>query len=102
MSANPHANGGLLLWDLCVCRIFVDYAVKVTKRARSWPSPPALMGNSLRDTMKLNMEGRNFRLLFSPDEKQPEPLARRLEVTNRTWMADVIPRRPPGRRMVGR
>jgi phosphoketolase len=33
-----------------------------------------VMGRFLRDVMKLNLQSKNFRL-FSPDEKQFEPLA---------------------------
>ena len=40
MSANPHANGGLLLRDLRLPD-FRDYAVKVTTPGAIRPSPPA-------------------------------------------------------------
>ena len=81
MSANPHANGGLLLRDLRLPD-FRDYAVKVTHPAPLRPSPPAIMGKFLRDTMKLNMDSRNFRL-FSPDENNSNRWQDVLEVTNR-------------------
>ena len=42
------------------------------------------------DTMKLNMESRNFRL-FSPDENNSNRWQDVLEVTNRAWMADRYP-----------
>lgn len=89
MSANPHANGGLLLRDLCLPD-FRDYAVKVTKPGAIVAESTRLMGKFLRDTMKLNMEGRNFRL-FSPDENNSNRWQDVLEVTNRTWMADRYP-----------
>ena len=89
MSANPHANGGLLLRDLCLPD-FRDYAVKVTKPGAIVAESTRLMGKFLRDTMKLNMEGRNFRL-FSPDENNSNRWQDVLEVTNRTWTADRYP-----------
>ena len=89
MSANPHANGGLLLKDLRLPD-FRDYAVKVTKPGAVDVESTRLMGTFLRDTMKLNMESRNFRL-FSPDENNSNRWQDVLEVTNRAWMADRYP-----------
>ena len=89
MSANPHANGGLLLRDLRLPD-FRDYAVKVTKPGAMDVESTRLMGTFLRDTMKLNMESRNFRL-FSPDENNSNRWQDVLEVTNRAWMADRYP-----------
>ena len=86
MSANPHASGGLLLRDLRLPD-FRDYAVKVTKPGAIDVESTRLMGAFLRDTMKLNMESRNFRL-FSPDENNSNRWQDVLEVTDRTWMAD--------------
>ena len=89
MSANPHANGGLLLRDLRLPD-FRDYAVKVTKPGAIDAESTRLMGTFLRDTMKLNMESRNFRL-FSPDENNSNRWQDVLEVTDRAWMADRRP-----------
>ena len=89
MSANPHANGGLHLRDLCLPD-FRDYAVKVTKPGALDVESTRLMGTFLRDTMKLNMASRNFRL-FSPDENNSNRWQDVLEVTNRAWMADRYP-----------
>ena len=89
MSANPHANGGLLLRDLRLPD-FRDYAVKVTKPGAIDVESTRLMGIFLRDTMTLNMESRNFRL-FSPDENNSNRWQNVLEVTNRAWMADRYP-----------
>lgn len=55
MSANPHSNGGLLLKDLRLPN-FREYAVKVTKPGSGDVESTRLMGQFLRDTMKLNME----------------------------------------------
>jgi xylulose-5-phosphate/fructose-6-phosphate phosphoketolase len=89
MSANPHANGGLLLRDLRLPD-FRDYAVKVAKPGAMDVESTRLMGTFLRDTMKLNMESQNFRL-FSPDENNSNRWQDLLEVTNRAWMADRYP-----------
>src|SRR6476661_6897375 len=89
MSDNPHANGGLLLRDLRLPD-FRDYAVKVTKPGAISAESTRLMGQFLRDTMKLNMESRNFRL-FSPDENNSNRWQDVLEVTNRAWMAESFP-----------
>ena len=89
MSDNPHANGGLLLKDLRLPD-FRDYAVKVTTPGAISAESTRLMGKFLRDTMKLNMESRNFRL-FSPDENNSNRWQDVMEVTNRAWMADRYP-----------
>ena len=89
MSANPHANGGLLLRDLRLPD-FRDYAVKVTKPGAILAESTRLMGMFRRDTMKLNMQSRNFRL-FSPDENNSNRWQDVMEVTNRAWMADRFP-----------
>ena len=54
------------------------------------PKSTRFMGTFLRDTMKLNMESRNFRL-FSPDENNSNRWQDVLEVTDRAWMADRYP-----------
>jgi xylulose-5-phosphate/fructose-6-phosphate phosphoketolase len=89
MSANPHANGGLLLIDLNLPD-YRDYAVKVTKPGAVMAESTRVMGKFLRDTMKLNMKNRNFRL-FSPDENNSNRWQDVLEVTNRAWMAEIYP-----------
>ena len=66
MSANPHANGGLLLRDLKMPD-FRPYAVKVPSPGATMAESAREMGKFLRDIMKLNLDAKNFRL-FSPDE----------------------------------
>ncbi len=89
MSANPHANGGLLLRDLYLPD-FRDYAVEVPAPGAASAEATRIMGKFLRDVMKLNMESRNFRL-FSPDENNSNRWQDVLEVTNRDWLADTYP-----------
>ena len=55
MSANPHANGGLLLRDLRLPD-FRDYAVEVPSPGAATAEATRVMGQFLRDVMKLNLE----------------------------------------------
>ncbi|MFA6358533.1 MAG: phosphoketolase family protein [Candidatus Omnitrophota bacterium] len=89
MSDNPHANGGLLLSDLKLPD-FRTYAVKVDKPGIIESEPTRVMGYFLRDVMKINQKTKNFRL-FAPDELTSNRLGALLDVTNRTWMAKIIP-----------
>jgi xylulose-5-phosphate/fructose-6-phosphate phosphoketolase len=49
-----------------------------------------VLGDFLRDTMKLNLDSKNFRV-FAPDEAASNRLAALFEVTKRTWEAETIP-----------
>jgi xylulose-5-phosphate/fructose-6-phosphate phosphoketolase len=89
MSANPHANGGLLLKDLRLPD-FRAYAVPVPSPGAVSAESTRVMGKFLRDTMQLNLESKNFRL-FSPDENNSNRWQDALEVTNRAWVADTYP-----------
>jgi xylulose-5-phosphate/fructose-6-phosphate phosphoketolase len=86
MSANAHANGGLLLRGLRLPD-FRKYAVDVKKPGASSAEATRVMGKFLRDVMKQNLASRNFRL-FSPDENNSNRWQDVLEVTNRAWMAE--------------
>jgi len=86
MSANPHANGGLLLRDLRMPD-FRNYAIDVKKPGDTEAEATRVMGKFLRDVMKLNLGSKNFRL-FSPDENNSNRWQDVLDVTNRVWMAE--------------
>ena len=86
MSANPHANGGLLLRELRLPD-FRTYAVAFANPGETVAEATRVMGGYLRDVMKLNLPSRNFRV-FSPDENNSNRWQDVLEVTNRAWMAD--------------
>jgi xylulose-5-phosphate/fructose-6-phosphate phosphoketolase len=88
MSANPHANGGLLLHDLKLPD-FRDYAVEVTQPGATTAEATRVLGGFLRDVMKLNDSYHNFRL-FGPDETASNRLDAVLEVTGRAWDAQTI------------
>ena len=89
MSANPHANGGLLLKDLRLPD-FRAYAVPVPSPGAVSAESTRVMGRFLRDVMQMNLESKNFRL-FSPDENNSNRWQDALEVTNRAWVADTYP-----------
>jgi xylulose-5-phosphate/fructose-6-phosphate phosphoketolase len=89
MGANPHANGGILLKELKMPD-FRDYAVNVPKPGVAVAEAMRVMGQFLRDGMKLNMGQRNFRV-FGPDETASNRLTPLIEVTERTWVADIMP-----------
>lgn len=87
MSANLHANGGLLQRQLRMPD-FRDYAVKVDKpgHARAMNTRP--LGQMLRDVMKKNIN--NFRV-FGPDENSSNKLDAVYEVSKKLWLADYLP-----------
>ena len=85
MGANPHANGGILLRDL-IMPDFRDYAVQVPTPGSVQAADTHVLGEFLRDVVKLNKEARNFRI-FGPDETLSNRLNAVFEVTNRQWEA---------------
>jgi len=89
MGANPHANGGQLLKDLTLPD-FTSYAVDVPKPGTVVAEATRVVGDLLRDVMKLNAEARNFRVV-GPDETASNRLGALFEVTDRTWMARILP-----------
>jgi xylulose-5-phosphate/fructose-6-phosphate phosphoketolase len=89
MGANPHANGGLLLKDLKMPD-FRNYALDVIGPGSISGEATRLMGQFLRDVMKLNMDTRNFRVM-GPDETNSNRLGALFEVTDRAWMAQTLP-----------
>lgn len=87
MSANPHANGGVLLRDLRMPD-FRDYAVPVESPGTGAVESTRVLGTFLRDVMRRNMT--NFRVL-APDENNSNRLGAILEATQRTWEARMQP-----------
>ncbi len=87
MSANPHANGGLLLHDLRLPD-FRDYAVKVPKPGGVQGEATRVQGQFVRDVIKFNPT--NFRV-FSPDETTSNRWGAVFEVTNRCSTAEILP-----------
>ena len=87
MSANPHANGGLLRKELKLPD-FRKYAVEVPTRGTAQYENTKPLGEFLRDVMKNNMT--SFRV-FGPDETASNRLQAIYEVSKKTWMADMLP-----------
>ena len=89
MGANPHANGGILLKDL-VMPDFRRYALQVTKPGTQVAEATRILGELLRDVMKLNASTRNFRV-FGPDETSSNRLDALYEVTSKVTMEPIEP-----------
>ncbi len=87
MGANPQANGGLLLRDLHMPD-FGAYAVDVPAPGASQASDTNVVGQFLRDVIRLNEQPRNFRV-FGPDETLSNRLEAVFEATNRQWDAQT-------------
>jgi xylulose-5-phosphate/fructose-6-phosphate phosphoketolase len=87
MSANPHANGGLLLRDLKL-RDFRDYAVEVKQPGAIESETTKVLGRWIRDVIADNAS--NFRL-FGPDETASNRLTPVFEVTGRAFDGQIIP-----------
>jgi xylulose-5-phosphate/fructose-6-phosphate phosphoketolase len=87
MGANPHANGGVLLKDLKLPD-YRAYAVDVPQPGRVEAQATRVMGQFLRDIIKLNPD--RFRLM-GPDETASNRLDAVFEVTDRMWLGPTLP-----------
>ena len=87
MSANPHANGGVLRRELKLPD-FRAYAVEVTQPGKILRENTRPLGEYLRDVMRCNMQ--TFRV-FGPDETASNRLQAIYEVSKKVWMADLLP-----------
>ncbi|MGH2698978.1 MAG: phosphoketolase family protein, partial [Actinomycetota bacterium] len=87
MSANPAANGGLLLRDLLLPD-FRDFGVEVSTPGTTSSEATRILGGFLSEVLVSNQDAQNFRI-FGPDETESNRLGGVFDVTNRTWMADI-------------
>jgi len=87
MSANPVANGGLLLRDLDLPD-FRPYGVELAARGSGATEATRLLGTWLRDVI---VENPNTFRLFGPDETASNRLQAVFEVTDRAFDATIIP-----------
>ena len=87
MSANPHANGGLLLRDLSLPD-FREYAIAVDRPGTTRAEATRVLGTFVRDIIARNPE--TFRL-FGPDETASNRLSAVFEVTNRAFDGEILP-----------
>jgi xylulose-5-phosphate/fructose-6-phosphate phosphoketolase len=88
MSANPHANGGLLMRELDLPD-YTAYAVKVEMPGASQAESTTVMAEFLRDVLRGSAEQRNFRI-FGPDETASNRLSHVFEATDRAWNAERL------------
>ena len=89
MSANPHANGGLLLRDLRMPD-FEAYAVAVPKPGAVDAEACRVQGAFIRDVMKLNDAVRQLPRL-QPRRDVFQPLGAVFEVSDRCSTARILP-----------
>lgn len=89
MGANLHANGGALLKDLKMPD-FRDYAIQIKNPAVIVMETATVLGQLLRDVMKLNTSSQNFRVM-GPDETASNRLQALFEVTDKTFLGKLIP-----------
>jgi xylulose-5-phosphate/fructose-6-phosphate phosphoketolase len=87
ISANPHANGGVLRRELKLPD-FRSYAVEVSHAGKVLQENTRPLGEFLRDTMRANMS--TFRV-FGPDETASNRLQAIYEVSKKVWMGDLLP-----------
>jgi xylulose-5-phosphate/fructose-6-phosphate phosphoketolase len=87
MSANPHANGGVLRKALDLPD-FRKYAVDVPAHGTCEHENTRPLGEFLRDVLKNNPT--SFRV-FGPDETASNRLQAVYQASKKTWMADMLP-----------
>ncbi|MGB9330531.1 MAG: phosphoketolase family protein, partial [Steroidobacteraceae bacterium] len=88
MGANPHANGGLLLRELRMPD-FQEYAIEVPQPGAPGIGDTHVLGNFLRDVVKLNSAQCNFRV-FGPDETLSNGLEALFDATKRQWEGATV------------
>jgi xylulose-5-phosphate/fructose-6-phosphate phosphoketolase len=87
ISANPHANGGLLRKELELPD-FRAYVVAVKAPATTYVSPTDVLGQFLAEVMRRNMN--SFRV-FGPDETASNKLTAIYAASKKTWLAEYKP-----------
>ncbi len=87
MSANPHANGGLLRRDL-IMPDFRRFAVEIDRPAAEMSEATKVLGTMLAAVIEGNPH--TFRLM-GPDETASNRLTAVFEQTDRAWDALVVP-----------
>jgi xylulose-5-phosphate/fructose-6-phosphate phosphoketolase len=87
MSANPHANGGLLRKALRMPD-FRTYGVVVEKPGQTAVENTRPLGRFLRDIVRQNPH--NFRV-FSPDENTSNKLDAIYEASKKLWLEEFLP-----------
>jgi xylulose-5-phosphate/fructose-6-phosphate phosphoketolase len=89
MSANPHANGGLLCQPLTLPDVG-DHAIAVPSPGGVTAESTRIMGRYLADMVRANAPRQNFRLV-GPDETTSNRLDAVVTESSRAWMAQRLP-----------
>jgi xylulose-5-phosphate/fructose-6-phosphate phosphoketolase len=87
MSANPHANGGLLLRDLRLPD-FREHAVDVPSPGATITEATKVLGQWLARVVEANPD--TFRV-FGPDETASNRLSAVFDVTDKVWAGEILP-----------
>jgi len=87
ISANPHANGGLLRKELDLPD-FRDFAVDVKAPGTLYAPPTDVLAHFLAEVMRRNMK--SFRV-FGPDETASNRLTAIYAASKKTWLAEYKP-----------
>ena len=88
MGANPYANGGKLLKELQLPD-FKKYEIKIESPGTREFESTKVLGDFLRDTLRLTESTRNFRV-FGPDETASNRLGSVFEASARTFDAEIL------------
>ena len=89
ISANPSANGGLLLKEIKTPD-FADFAVDVKGHGKTKAQDMMELGKYVAKVFELNDDNKNFRV-FSPDEALSNRLNHVLDVTEKTFDLPILP-----------
>lgn len=87
MAMNPVTNPGKLIRDLRLPDIR-DYAVDNSVPGQMEKQDMIVLGEYLKDVVKLNRDNHNFRI-FGPDETASNRLAPVFEETKRQWLGEI-------------
>lgn len=87
MSANPHANGGIIRKSLKMPD-FRQYGIDVAKPGHTESENTRPLGNLLRDILKDNPD--RFRV-FGPDETTSNKLDAVYDASKKMWLGDYFP-----------
>ncbi|WP_454831051.1 phosphoketolase family protein [Pseudoxanthomonas wuyuanensis] len=88
MSANPHANGGMLRKPLQMPDVG-EQAIAFSQPGTVKAEATRAMGDFLRAVMQANADACNFRIV-GPDETASNRLQDVFEVTERAWMETIL------------
>ena len=88
MSANPIANGGVILKELKTPKV-ENYTIKLNRPGSVRTQDMLELGGYIRDIFDLNRANRNYRI-FSPDEAMSNRLYKVFESENRDFNAKIL------------